>query len=261
MIVTNPDVSPGESLASHQEGGALSEVYRDQVLVRDEGNRTVLTVTGNAADVNGARLVTALRELDPVEHPLLTLDLREATGISPLVVHALLAAWERRWCQVGCIRAITGPGAVQQYLDSLRLHNVLVIEHSDSVEDARISHYSSKGWETAQTATVEQLRTLLLAAQNRNLSLLKALAWEATPLCVASGALEGGTASGCWCAHCPMTERFGGCRPLVDPMPRAAGLGDWEVAELPIMALIAEAAACTGPEHQTSPGDKLSQTS
>lgn len=256
MVKTEPGIDIRKPTSDDRDEKVAPEVARDGVSVRDEGDRYVVEVSGNAGNGSASHLVKLLRELDPEEHPLLTLDLREATELSPLVIHALLCAWERRWCQPGSIRVLTAPGSIQQYLDSLRLHNVLIVEHAGSVGELQISCHSSEEWEAAQKATVERLRTLLLAAQNRDLPVLKALARQATPLCVASGAPEGGTAFGTWCTHCPMTDRYGGCRPLMDQMLRAAAKDDWDVAELLIMALIGEAAACTDCDRQASAEDR-----
>jgi hypothetical protein len=103
------------------EPGLISgPIYGDRATLAAESN-----IRGEVADA----LSATLRDLDPGETPLLALDLRKATALDPLVIHALMHAWERRGRQSGCVRVLVTPGPVQQYLDRLGLDHAFDIVH------------------------------------------------------------------------------------------------------------------------------------
>lgn len=82
-------------------------------------------------------LAAQIERLDPRAFRVLTLDLRYATAIDPLVVHALVRARELRTAGVGStepegeVRIVVSSGPVQQFLDSLRLDHCFEVIHRE----------------------------------------------------------------------------------------------------------------------------------
>lgn len=209
------------------------------VTVEPHGDRTLITASG---DVRGRaqEVANIIQRLDPFEHPRITLDLRKAHTISPLIIHALMRAWERRDRTFGCIRVQTVPGEVARYVHQLRLEHALDLQHE--IGDAAGPALQPVQWEAAQLGSIEHFHRLLDAAQAKDLDGFLSLTHQAHPICEGAGAPAGGTAIGKWCGHCPLAEQYGGCHPLLDQMNRAAQAGNWEAAQMLVLALIAEVA-------------------
>jgi len=102
-------------------------------------------------------------------------------------------------------------------------------------------------WSLTQQGAMEQYHLLLRAALERDLNTFVELALAATPICEAAGAEPGGTAFGEWCGLCPLRQQYGGCRPIITQMVRAAEQGNWEAAQLLVLSLIAEVAGVSPP--------------
>src|SRR4051794_32028743 len=117
----------------------------------------------------------------------------------------------------------------------------LPVELEDEAADLRGS------WPRSQEGALEQYHCLLRAAREHKLSAFVELALATTPICESSGAEPGGTAFGEWCERCPLHHQYGGCRPIVGQMVRAAEQGNWEAAQLMVLALTAEVAGMRPP--------------
>src|SRR3954465_9805764 len=87
-------------------------------------------------------------------------------------------------------------------------------------------------WSLSQQGALEQYHCLLRAALEHDLRAFVELALATTPICEAAGAETGGTAFGEWCEQCPLHRQYGGCRPIVGQMVRAAEQGNWEAAQM-----------------------------
>lgn len=206
------------------------------VRLEPAGDRLLITPGPPGANQSGA-VAEAVRELDPLTHPRLTLDLRECETTDPVVVHALLRAWERRDRAFGSIRVLTRPGPAERFLLALRLEHALDIQRDQAV---RQPMRGDPGWVNARLGTVGHYHQLLAAAQQQDLARFETLAAAAHPVCVEAGAHPQGHAVGPWCTECRLAARYGGCRPLLDHMIRAARTGNWEAAQLLVLTLIAE---------------------
>lgn len=237
---------PHDIVLDDEEPDALAEASPDRngLTVEKVGDRTVVTVSGDVRR-RAQEVSNVIQHLDRSQHPRLTLDLRGAASIDPLVVHALLRAWEARDRAFGCIRVLTRPGDVARYLHGLRLEHALDFQHQQPADSG--PEITPDEWEAAQIGTIRHYRELLAAAQQRDLPRFERLARMAHPICHAAGAPEGGPAEGPWCATCPLAQVYGGCQPLIDQMIRAAHAANWEAAQMLVLALMAEAAG-TGDE-------------
>jgi hypothetical protein len=209
--------------------------------LHEEGERTVLSLQGCATGDPGLRLASQLQHLSVIEHPDLTVDLRGCKCVDPIVVHALMHAWEQRNREFGCIRVLVSPGPVARYLDVLGLGHALDVVHDDTGLVLDVLPRSSAEWEPIQEETVEHFHRLLAAARRHDLTELRRESQQAHALCVAVGAHPSGDAFGPWCAHCPMRAQYGGCQPLIDHMLRAGAHNDWKTAQLLILTLVSEA--------------------
>lgn len=216
-----------------------ASVHTPKITVEPHGDRTLITASGNVR-VRAQEVANIIQHLDPFEHPRVTLDLRKAHTISPLVIHALMRAWERRDRTFGCIRVQTAPGEVARYVQQLRLEHALDLQHE--IGEAGGPTLQPIQWEAAQLGSIEHFHRLLDAAQAKDLDRFLSLTHQAHPICEGAGAPAGGTAIGKWCGHCPLAEQYGGCHPLLDQMNRAAHAGNWEAAQMLVLALIAEIA-------------------
>jgi hypothetical protein len=219
-----------------------------------EGTRTCLQARGAVYGEAAKELASALARLDPNQHPLLTLDLREATGLDPSVVHGLMHAWERRGQQRGCVRVLVSPGPVQRFLDSLGLQRALDVdqERHPAPEEEALAWFADTGTRReALEGALGHYRQLLDAMRRRDLEATRTLAAEAHSVCVAMGAAPGGHAIGEWCERCPMREAYGGCQPVLAHAVRAADRGAWEAAELLVLALMAEVVGMEPPPAPT----------
>jgi len=128
---TTQGISRGElDAAVHREGRVSGPI---------PGERAVLTATGDICGEAAEELAGIARRLDPIEMPLLTLDVREVTALDPVVIHALMHAWERRGQERGCIRILAAPGSVLQYLDLLGLQRALDIVLSGKLGERLLS--------------------------------------------------------------------------------------------------------------------------
>jgi hypothetical protein len=207
--------------------------------------RALLVATGDLVGQAGIELADTLRHLDPKQYPSLTLDLRGATTLDPLVIHALLHARERRGDEWGCIRVLVAPGPVDHLLSVPRLQRLFDVVRLDLPNQERVAAQSAQPAldEKTVSGAVQQYHRLLDAARARDLTLFQQLAGEAHPICVAAGAKPEGPAVGPWCEHCPLRREFGGCSPLIAHMLHAAEGGHWDAAQLLVLSLIAEAVA------------------
>ncbi len=213
-----------------------------------EGERPVLVATGIIGRTHAAELADQIRALDPQTVPTLTVDLRAATSLDPLVVHALLHAWERRQESYGSVRLLVSEGAVERFLDALGLERAFVITRPEEQSTDAPPVLTGEEWRAAQRETAAHYQRLLDTARREDLPALRAAALEAHPICVASGAQAEGPAFGHWCDHCPLRHQYGGCQPLLQHAVRAAEHGNWEATELLLMALIAEVVGMRLPE-------------
>jgi hypothetical protein len=227
------------SLVDEEPDAVAAEPARNEIAVGTANDRTLITAAGDVR-ARAQELSNTIQHLDPFEHPRITLDLRDANSIDPLVVHALLRAWEHRDRAFGCVRVLTGPGDVARYLHGLRLEHALDLQHPHPPEGA--PEITPAEWEIAQIGTIQHYRELLQAAQQRDLPRFERLARLAHPVCEVSGAPGEGPAVGHWCTHCPLAQVYGGCQPLLDQMIRAAHAANWEAAQMLVLALIAETA-------------------
>lgn len=207
----------------------------------------VLAASGNVVGAAARDLAAGITQLDPTTSPKVTVDLRGATSVDPPVAVALMRAWDRRSHRPGSVRILASMGPVARFLDLLGLSQVMDMAGPESHAPERLPVVGREVWEQARQSAVQRYHALLEAAHRRDLAVLKRTAQEAHAICVASGAEPGGTAFGEWCEECPMREQYGGCHPLVDQMLRAAEQGNWEAAELLILALVAEAAGMRLP--------------
>jgi hypothetical protein len=225
------------------------EEHRAAVVSAPAGDASApLVARGDVIGEAAQQLDRAIRTLDPVTHPLLTLDLRRATALDPLVIHSLLHARQRRGDQWGTVRVLVAPGAVERFLNHPRFQRLFDIVHPGEGEaDRPPREIPAAAWEPAQLGAIEHYHQMLDAARRHDAAALRALAGQAQPVCVASGAEPEGPASGEWCDDCPMRHVYGGCQPLISHLLRAAEAGNWEAAQLLVLALIAEVAGVTRP--------------
>lgn len=197
----------------------------------------LLIVPGPPGPDHSQVVAAAVQGLDPLAYPRVTLDLRECDTADPVVVHALLRAWERRDRAFGSIRVLTRPGPAERFLRSLRLEHALDIQREDAVHQPL---RGDPGWVNARLGTVGHYHRLLSAAQQRDLARFETLVAAAHPVCVEAGAHPQGHAVGPWCTECRLAAQYGGCRPLLERMVRAARAGNWDAAQMLVLALIAE---------------------
>jgi hypothetical protein len=224
--ISRDDLGPVAS-----ELGLISgPIYGDRAVLAAEG-----AVHGDVADA----LAAALRDLDPGEAPLLTLDLRRASSLDPLIIHALMHAWERRGRQWGCVRLLVSPGPVQQYLDRLGLDHAFDLVHPGELAELPRNGDPQK-WRQALAESLLHYRRLLQAIDATDAGELRLVAAQAHPVCIAAGAAQGGTAFGKWCQDCPLRKDYGGCQPVIAQILRSASLKDWESARRLVLALIAQ---------------------
>lgn len=215
-----------------------------------EGHDLILTARGAVIGEAAQDLASQLADLDPEDSPVMTLDLREATALDPLVVNALLKARERRSGDQaedqgpeGDVRILVCPGRVQKFLDSLRLEHAFEVVHEEAQQFGTmpIPLVEADTWSSVRMGSVEHWHELLAAARRHDLVAFLRLSGESHPICVAAGADPGGPAFGAWCAACPLHALYGGCRALLDQANHAVELGNWDAAQLLVLALIAEA--------------------
>jgi len=216
----------------------------EPVAISTAGERPVVAASGHVKGTTAAELAAALERMDPEQYEGVTVDLRSALSLDPLVVHALLHTWDRWGQKPDSVRVIVTPGPVHRYLDTLGLDRALdlVEPETESGTEAPRLETGADTWPLAQQGAVDHYHDLLKAARTHDLHRFERLARTATPICVAAGARAGGAASGDWCERCPLHHEYGGCRPIVAQMIRAANAGNWDAAQLLALALIAEVA-------------------
>jgi hypothetical protein len=203
------------------------------------GDRAMLAAKGDVRGEVADALSAALRDADPDEAPLLTVDLQRANSLDPLIIHALMHAWERRGRQWGCVRVLVTPGPVQQYLDRLGLDHAFDIVHPGELGELPRNGDPQK-WRQALAESLLHYRRLLEAIDAADAGELRLVAEQAHPVCIAAGAAPGGTAFGKWCQDCPLRKDYGGCQPVVAQILRSAALNDWGSARALVLALIAQ---------------------
>jgi hypothetical protein len=179
-----------------------------------------------------------MRTLDPEQAPQFTLDLRRATTLDPLVIYALLNAWERRGRQWGCVRVLVTPGEVQQYLDSLALEQALDIIHpgeddEDEGDPGRLRR--------ALPGTIAHYRHMLEAIREQDLAALEAMAQQAHPICLASTPARDAPCGERGCPDCPIRREHGGCERLITRVLYSARFHDWHAAEELVLGMVAHA--------------------
>jgi len=220
---------------------------KDDVTVADRGDRSVVVVSGDTLTLGG-EVASALHHLDPREHPCIVLDLRDVTRVNPLLIHALLRAWERRNRQFGAVRVLVSPGPARDYLVSLRLEHafeVICVEDSPALPAK-----SWELWRRAQYESIEHYNHLLSAVMNHDLPEVKRLGRKAHPLCVVAGAAPDGGACGKWCSHCPLLQQYGGCHPVIDRIIRDSAGANWDASQHLVHALIAEVVRFAPPAEK-----------
>jgi hypothetical protein len=218
-----------------------------------ESDGPLLVALGDVLGEAAEQLAVEIRRLDPHAHPSFTVDLRQATAIDPLVIHALLHARNRRGDEWGAVRLLVAPGNVERFLNHPRFHRLFEIVHSEEEGASEPADFAGE-WEPALLGSLDHYHHLLEITRRRDLPALRAAAQEAHPICVAAGAQPGGPVFGEWCRQCPVRHVSGGCQPLVAHMLRAAEHGNWEAAQMLILSLIAEASGVTRPAGAPGPG-------
>jgi anti-anti-sigma regulatory factor len=225
-----------------------------------EGNGAVIVASGDVLGDAAQDLALEIRHLDPAAHPVVTLDLRQATALDPLVVHALLHARQRRGDEWGRVRLLVAPGRVARFFSLPRLQRLFDVVVTGDESDAPGRTRFGGDWDTALVGSLEHYHQLLELARQGDLPALRRAAAAAHPICVGAGAEPGGPASGEWCRNCPVRHLYGGCQPLVDHVLRAAEQGNWEAAQLLILSLIAETTGVTGPGQPPVPAEEASRS-
>jgi len=219
-----------------REGGYLAGPSDDE--------RPVLKAVGSVRHGLAQELVSALNHLDPDQIPQFTLDLRQATSLEPLVVHALMAAWERRWRQWGCVRILVAPGEVQRYLDHLALERALDIIHPGETSEAD-GRADPKWLRRALPGTIAHYRHMLEAIRAEDFAALEVMAQQAHPICIASSPSQRETPSN-ECSDCPVRHEQGGCERAITRVRYAASFYDWHTAEELVLALVSRAEGVRG---------------
>lgn len=246
-----PEGQPGSRAAGEKpEGAPAGELRVASAPVAAEP--VMLTRGGTVAGDTAVELAALIEQLDPKDHPRLTLDLREATSLDPTVAQALLQAWERRGQERGSVRVLVSPGAVERFFDALGLERAFEIARGEAEEEAPVP--SPAVLKDSLRGSVRHYHELLELARARDLTGLRKAAQEAHPICVAVGAKPGGAAFGPWCEDCPLRWQYGGCRPIIGHIVQAAEHGNWDAAQLLIMSLIAEAVGRDVGPTEPGPG-------
>jgi hypothetical protein len=213
-----------------------------RVSVSEGGQCPVVVASGHVVRGAAQELVAALERLEPEPCPQITVDLRGAFSVDPVVVHALLHAWERRQRRPDSVRVLVIPGPVQRFLDMLGLEHALDVVHPGDEPATPLPVLAPAEWQAAREGALEHYQHLLAAARVRDVEQFAAAARLAHPLCVAAGAPAGGLAFGEHCSDCPLRKEYGGCQPLLAQATRAAERGNWDAAQLLLLALIAQVA-------------------
>jgi hypothetical protein len=218
---------------------------------RETGGGAVLVAEGHVVGEAARELVAGLEQVAPGPAETVTVDLRGALSLEPVVVPALLLAAARR-PRPGGVRVLVTPGPVQRFLDLLDLEPVVELVHPGEDEEEPLRVLPAEEWRAAREGAIRHYEQLLASARRHDREAFAAAAAAAHPICVASGAEPGGRAFGEWCDRCPLRAEYGGCQPLLEQATRAAEHGNWDAAQLLVMALIAEVAGMrTGaPEEE-----------
>jgi hypothetical protein len=138
------------------------------------------------------------------------------------------------------VRLLVAPGPVQRLLDMLGLEHALEVVHPGDETDRTPEVFDSEAWRQAQEGALAHYHRLLATARAGDAAAFAHAARAAQPICVAAGATAGGPAFGEWCSRCPLRAEYGGCQPLLAQAIRTAERGNWDAAQLLVMALIAE---------------------
>src|SRR5205814_2833557 len=120
----------------------------------------------------------------------------------PMIIHALMHAWERRSRQWGCIRVLVVPGPVQQYLDRLGLDHAFDVVHPGEFDELPRNGDPQK-WRQALSESLLHYRRLLDAIETGDAGEFREISEQAHPVCIAAGAVPGGRAFGKSCQACP----------------------------------------------------------